>query len=220
MADNSTPVKRKRVENNENIFVNVFSQLPLKRTRRVLPKDDDPVLIAEHRRVVEERTRRQLEETQLTGDGGDLLAVNDAEGVARLRAAVISIKEVHGYKTLNDFITDLLQTRDQHLSSQVTKLVERHGLAYLESMRARCPEQITKWAIEITVETVASEGSKLTQLMCPSSGSVSDRIKSWSLPKVMSEAKEVAPTIYRLLQATGECEKQGNIRRDRDLVGF
>lgn len=106
MTISLSPGKCRQRENNKNIFINTFSdQPPPKHTHRVLPKDDDPALIAAHRKAVEERAEHERASVQ---EEADYIAAEDA---VCLQAAVTAVRMDHGFK-LNDFIAALLCTKD------------------------------------------------------------------------------------------------------------
>lgn len=212
------PTPRKR-QTDENVFVHVDASQP-KRARRVLPNVNTPEFKAAHQRAVEDRLRQQQEQSNSEAtramEDEKRKAQADADAV-RLKDALSRIKD-SGFTTLDKFITHLLATQDPHLSSEVTKLVDRHGARYLEAIQNRSPVTVHTWATGLVLEAVANEGKHLAAALRPSSSRLTPLLETWSLENVLAKAKDIAPTIYQLLQAAGTHVEQGSQRRDRDLV--
>lgn len=154
------PTPRKR-QTDENVFVHVDASQP-KRARRVLPnvRVNTPEFKAAHQRAIEDRLRQQQEQSNSEAtramEDEKRKAQADADAV-RLKDALSRIKD-SGFTTLDKFITHLLATQDPHLSSEVTKLVDRHGARYLEAIQNRSPVTVHTWATGLVLEAVANEG--------------------------------------------------------------
>lgn len=228
MSERSPASAKKRPHADENVFEphhpTDTPPATAKRTRRrALFRDDDPELIASQQRAVEERKLKDMQDEVANQQRAqealqDAKQKQDEADIKRVKAALAGIKAEHGFTSLWDFIAHLFATRDSHVSSQMTKLVDTHGTEMLDSMHKRSPEVVTAWATGITMEAVASEGSRLAQLLRPQDGSLSAQLAGWSLASTLAKAKEVAPTIYQLLQAAGSCVGQGTVHKDRDIV--
>ena len=94
-----------------------------------------------------------------------------------------------------------MSTDDPTRSSQVTKMIDNHGVTLLESIRRRRPEVANDWALSTTRELISKEGDVLAQRFRPEPGtSITDILQQFSLKGFLSEAESVAPTIYQLLQ--------------------
>jgi hypothetical protein len=95
--------------------------------------------------------RRQGEEKQREEAvaKADFLAQHEWEEEAERRVTstlrigqVLDTVKAAGYKTLHEFLADLLATKDQHQSSQVSQTLINHGDELLELIRARQPELV------------------------------------------------------------------------------
>ena len=54
-----------------------------------------------------------------------------------------------------DFVDELLNVRDQQLSARVSRMLGQHGEAILNSIRARQPDLVEKWAADVSGEILA-----------------------------------------------------------------
>ncbi|KAJ7759710.1 hypothetical protein B0H14DRAFT_3165853 [Mycena olivaceomarginata] len=161
--------KRKANDENSGQFINT-SGPPQKRPRRV------PQTVTEASRM---EARRQWEEKQReeAAAKADFLAQREREEEAERRATstlrigqVLDTVKAAGYKTLHEFLADLLATKDQHQSSQVSQTLINHGDELLELIRARQPELVSQWISKVAGETLKEEGAKLAQLLRPPQG--------------------------------------------------
>jgi predicted thioredoxin/glutaredoxin len=82
---------------------------------------------------------------------------------------VLSSITAAGYETLYGFMEELLNTRDQHISSRVSKMLGQHGEEILNNIRARQPDLVTQWAVNISGEILAEEGQRLANYLHPAS---------------------------------------------------
>ena len=94
-----------------------------------------------------------------------------------------------------------MSTDDPTRSSQVTKMIDSHGILFLKSIRRRRPKIANDWAISTTRELVIKEGDELARCFRPQPRtSVTNILQQFSLKGFLSEAESVAPTIYQVLR--------------------
>ncbi|KAJ7850786.1 hypothetical protein B0H14DRAFT_2224406, partial [Mycena olivaceomarginata] len=139
-------------------------------------------------------------------------------------AQVLDAMKTAGYKTLHEFLADLLATKDQHQSSQVSQMLINHGHELLDLIRSRQPELISVWISKVAGEVLAEEGTRLVQLLRPPiNQSVHITLANFSLEKLLADAAYLAPTLCFLLRSltrgseTDEAAEKAP-RRDMDLV--
>jgi hypothetical protein len=207
------PTKRRANDENANpSFVNVSQ--PRKR-HRAIPLSDATLLQAQ---LVAERQAKETAEMELRKDQERLsvkLGVTE-----RVRNALNGITEA-GYGSLHAFLGELFTTTDQQQSAQVSRMLGSHGQDILDKMRAKRPDVLNEWAIEVTGDIIAEEGKKLAAYLRPAQGcAVSDVLENFSLDKIMHVSEEIAPNFVRLLRSVGMKEKTSSTRRDHDLVRF
>ncbi|KAF8141068.1 hypothetical protein K438DRAFT_2114906 [Mycena galopus ATCC 62051] len=191
--------KWKANDDNSRPFINT-SGPPQKRPRHV------PQTVTEALRM---EARRQWEENQHKE------AAAKANFLAQLKAA--------GYKTLHKFLVNLLATKDQHQSSQVSQTLINNGDELLELICARQPELVSQWISKVAGKILKEEGTKLAQLLRPPQGQgVSTTLESFSLEHILADAEYLAPTLCILLCSLVREEADKNSgkekRRDIDLV--
>ncbi|KAJ7909892.1 hypothetical protein B0H13DRAFT_2233006 [Mycena leptocephala] len=186
-------------ENNGLQFVDM-SGPPKKRQRRVAQPITE-VTQAEARRVWEERQRAD------TVAQAEFNAAHEREEEAERRATsktrigqvLQSIKEA-GYSSLYNLLDDLVTTKDQHHSSQVSQMLVHHGEELLDPIRLRQPEIVAQWIKRVAGDILAEEGAKLAQHLRPPQGqSVTKTLENFSLKRILADAEFIAPTICHLL---------------------
>ena len=140
--------KRRHAASNENDPFVVFTpDTPhAKRRRRTFPDTADPAFIECHKKLQEERAEREKRAKEEQ-------EVKDAEETARKLKATLTLVQEQGY-TLHDWLAELFMTKDPHISSQVTKLIEKHGREHLDAMLARSPEVVTQWVTDQTSDSL------------------------------------------------------------------
>jgi hypothetical protein len=135
---------------------------------------------------------------------------------------VLSSITAAGYETLYAFVDELLNTRDQQISSRVSKMLGQHGDAILNNIRARQPGLAIQWAVNVSGEILAEEGQRLANYLRPTADrGMSDVLQKFSLEKIMAEAEHIAPTLCNLLRQIATNSKpnaRDNVRKDRSLV--
>ena len=75
-----------------------------------------------------------------------------------------------GYQSLYDFMDELLNIHDQQLSSHISKMLDQHGEAILNSIQARQPDIANHWALGISGEILLEEGQRLAKFLQPRDG--------------------------------------------------
>ncbi|KAJ6565075.1 hypothetical protein B0H10DRAFT_1843128 [Mycena sp. CBHHK59/15] len=160
----------------------------------------------------------------------DFFAQREREEEAERRAAsalrigqVLDTVKAAGYKTLHEFLGDLLTTKDQHQSSQVSQTLINHGDELLDLIRERQPELVSQWISKVTAEILKEEGTKLAQLLRPPQGQgVSTTLENFSLERILADAEYLAPTLCILLRSLAregaDTDSGKEKRRDVDLV--
>ena len=112
---------------------------PVKKKRRVVRKHTDKEL-AELRRVAAES--RALEQAHAKEKDNEL---EKKQKTLKLNQALQGIRGA-GFKTLHSFLDALMNTDDPSRSSQVTQMIESHGISFLEGIRRRRPDIANDWA--------------------------------------------------------------------------
>lgn len=126
-----------------------------------------------------------------------------------------------GSSTLYEFVDELLSTKDQQISSQVSCMLGQHGDVILNAIRKRQRDLVKKWAIDLTGELLAGEGRKLAECLRPEkSQKTSSTLEEFSLDRIMADAELLAPNLCRLLRAVSDAERpaEDKTRKNRSLV--
>jgi hypothetical protein len=171
-----------------------------------------PVTLAEIKNLQQERAQKD----QAAAEVGAR-----AEAKARVEQVLGSITTA-GYETLYGFVDELLNIRDQQLSSRVSNMLGQHGEAILNSIRARQPDLVKKWAVSISGELLAEEGRQLAKYLRPGENqTTSELLQQFSLERIMTEAEHIAPTLCQLLRQIAikeRPEEKDKVRKDRSLA--
>lgn len=215
--------KRKATDENTMQFVNTLGP-PLKRTRRV----PQPVTEESSKEARKQWEDRQREEAAAKAE---FLAQREREEEAERRATsafrigqVLEAVKGAGYKTLHEFLADLMATKDQHQSSQVSQMLINHGHELLDLIRARQPELVSQWITKAAGEILGEEGANLVQLLRPPQlQNVSTTLANFSLERTLADAEYAAPTLCFLLRSLARGSEADDAattekRRDTDLV--
>ncbi|KDQ57976.1 hypothetical protein JAAARDRAFT_107360, partial [Jaapia argillacea MUCL 33604] len=124
-----------------------------------------------------------------------------------------------GFTTLYEFLDSLLKTKDQQLSSRMTKMISMHGPELLDSIRCRKPDVVDAWSWNNMATIVSQEGKKLAELLRPVPNEpISVLLERFDLGEVLLEAEKLAPCICSLLREAGIGKKEPSKRRDENLV--
>ena len=101
-------------------------------------------------------------------------------------------------------------------------MLGQHGEDILNNIRARQPDLVTQWAINMSGEILAQEGQWLANYLRPGADrKTSDVLQEFSLEKIMAEAEHIAPTLCQLLRQIATNSKPNareKVRKDRSLV--
>ncbi|KAJ6514380.1 hypothetical protein C8R47DRAFT_1282359 [Mycena vitilis] len=214
--------KRKANDENSSQFINI-SGPPQKRLRRVAQTVTEASR-AEARQQWEEKQREEA------AARAELDAQREREEEAEKRATssfrigqVLDAVKTAGYRTLHEFLADLLAAKDAHQSSQVSQTLINHGDELLDLIRRRQPDLVSQWVSRVAADILKEEGATLAQILRPPQGQgVSTTLESFSLAQILADAEYHAPTLCMLLrslareEADEEPGKQK--RRDVDLV--
>ena len=194
----STPVVR------SDSFFDGFT--PVEKKRRIVRRHTDQEL-AELRRVAAES--RALEQAQAKEKDDEL---EKKQKTLKLNQALEGIRGA-GFQTLHSFLDALMNTDDPSRSSQVTRMIESHGISILEGIRRRRPEVANDWALSTARELVFKESDELAQCFRPQQGSsIADVLHQFSLKGFLAKAETVAPTIFQVLrQVAFPCNSEGDI---------
>jgi hypothetical protein len=161
--------------------------------------------MAEAQRATEAAAARQAE-------------VNTTKRVAQVLAAVSET----GYGSLAEFLTDLMTTKDRVQSSQVSKMLIHHGDRLLDLVHERQPALVNDWAVTLSGQILAKEANILADYLHPPQGQeVSEVLATFSLDRILSNARKLVPHFCDLLQKVCMKEKSStetNKRKDCDLV--
>jgi hypothetical protein len=105
-----------------------------------------------------------------------------------------------GYRSLAKFLTDLMTTKDQVQSSQVSKMLIQHGDNFLDLIREQQLSMASGWALRVSGEIIGKEAKKLADYFRPEQGQeVSEVLANFSLDRILSDAEEMAPNFCELL---------------------
>ncbi|KAJ7778872.1 hypothetical protein B0H14DRAFT_3587065 [Mycena olivaceomarginata] len=80
---------------------------------------------------------------------------------------VLQAVKAAGYGSLYGFLDDLVTTKDQNHSSQVSQMLISHGDELLDLIRSRQPEVVSQWISKVAGNILAEEGAKLAQHLRP-----------------------------------------------------
>ena len=211
----------KRARNDENkpfIFLDSSTQA-FKCPRRVAQS----VSLPDIQNLQQERARKDAAHAESLEEGLREAAEEKqcAEVKSRVEQVLKSVTAA-GYKSLFEFVNELLHIRDQQISSQVSRMLGRHGEEVLNSIRARQPKLANHWALNMTGKVLAKEGQWLAEYLRPEQGSPVSRIlQNFSLERIITNVETMAPTLCKLLReiAIGErLDATEQLRKDRSLV--
>ena len=139
----------------------------------------------------------QQEQTKQHQAAADLK--DHADSKSHIEQVLGSITDT-GYKSLYDFVGKLLHIRDQQISSRVSKMLGIHGEAILNNIRARQPDLVARWDVGVTGEVLAEEGQRLADYLRPDDNQSTSKLQKFSLDRIMSESKQIAPNLYKMLR--------------------
>jgi hypothetical protein len=155
----------------------------------------------------------------------ELSAAHEAEAnTMRHVARVLTAVSETGYGSLAKFLTDLMTTKDQVQSSQVSKMLIHHGDRLLGLVHERQLALVNDWAVTLSGKILAKEAKILADYLHPPQGQeVSEVLATFSLDKILANAQRLAPNFCNLLQKV--CTKENSSvetskPQDCDLVSM
>lgn len=153
-------------------FVDAFTPVPKRRKfRRQVPSGETPDAGLGHDEGEVEKRDEEERKAAAAQEKKQVEALEKKEE-ERLNKALRLIEGV-GYPTLHTFLKSLLTTKDQHRSSQVSRMLVQHGSSLLDNIHQRQPEVANDWAISTVRQLVLL--AKLRHLASP-------RLATWRSP--------------------------------------
>ncbi|KAJ7686218.1 hypothetical protein B0H17DRAFT_1137076 [Mycena rosella] len=136
-----------------------------------------------------------------------------AESAFRIGQVLDAVKTT-GYRTLHEFLAELLATKDQHQSSQVSQMLILHGHELLDLIHSHRLEVVTQW--------ISKAAGSILRLSPPQNQSVTATLQNFSLESVLADAEYIAPTLCMLLRTLTQGSDPENLaggerRRNTDL---
>ena len=142
----------KRLRNDENTSLSFVESTPVSKHPRLRAQ---AFTLAEIQNL-------QQEQAQKDRAAADAKARADEK--SRVEQVLGSVTAA-GYQSLYDFMDELLNIRDQQLSSRISKMLGQHREAILNSIRARQPDIANHWALGISGEILSEEGQRLAKFL-------------------------------------------------------
>jgi hypothetical protein len=205
----------KRRTNDENAIPSFVDMSQPRKRHKAIPLSDATLL--QGQLIADRQAKESAEIEQRKAQEKESVKFAATE---RIRHALDGIAEA-GYGSLHEFLGELFTTTDQQQSAQVSRMLVSHGRDVLDKMRAKRPDILNGWAIEVTGDILAEEGKKLASYLRPAQGrAVSDILENFSLDKIMRVSEDVAPNLVRLLRSVGTNEKSNSTRKNHDLVSY
>ncbi|KAJ7803242.1 hypothetical protein B0H14DRAFT_2613611 [Mycena olivaceomarginata] len=153
-------------ENNVLEFINI-SGPPQKRQRRVAQPVTEATQ-AEAQRVWQEQHQAEAAARAKFTAAREREAEAERRATSKIRVGhVLQAVKAAGYGSLYGFLDDLVTTKDQNHSSQVSQMLISHGDELLTSIRSRQPEVVSQWISKVAGNILAEEGAKLAQHLRP-----------------------------------------------------
>jgi len=215
-----TPINVLSTPVNGVTFIDGFTPVP-KRRRFAKPFTAEDITNARlerqsrekeeaERRADEEQARRHEEE-----------AVRQQEEVVKLNSALNGITNA-GYPTLYSFTSALINTKDPARSSQVSRMLAKHGHSLLDSIQQQQPKVTNDWALSTVRQLVDAEAQRLAKHFQPQQLTpTSEILRRFSLSQFLEDAESLAPSIFQILQQIGFPESSNSLAgavKNRDLV--
>ncbi|KAJ7810641.1 hypothetical protein B0H14DRAFT_2607157 [Mycena olivaceomarginata] len=197
--------KRRGDANENNIlqFINVLG--PPKKRQRRLTQPITEAMQAEAQRVWQERHQAEVATRAEFTPARECEAEAERRATSKIRVGhVLQAVKAAGYGSLYGFLDDLVTTKDQNHSSQVSQMLISHGDELLNSIHSRQPEVVSQWITKVAGNILAEEGAKLAQHLRPPHGQ-----------------KFIAPTLCHflaLLAKADPSETHAEGRKDKNLV--
>ncbi|KAF5335492.1 hypothetical protein D9611_012206 [Ephemerocybe angulata] len=187
---------------------------PRKRQKLIVLTDE---LRAQNQATWQEKQREREEERQL-----EVVRKEDmqrAEQEARLRATLEAIKE-HGYPTLFSFISSLYSTRNQQISSQVSKMVSEHAPQLHDFILHRdVTDRSRTWIRSNFAVILSTEMDKITKILQPEwNGDVSAVLAGFSLAGLLAASTDIAPNLREIIRGLLGYNEDQATRKKKDVV--
>ncbi|KAJ7809227.1 hypothetical protein B0H14DRAFT_2608207 [Mycena olivaceomarginata] len=149
----------------------------------------------------------------------EFTAAREREAEAERRATskirvghVLQAVKAAGYGSLYGLLDDLVTTKDQNHSSQVSQMLISHGDELLDSIRSRQPDVVSQWISKVAGNILAEEGAKLAQHLRPPHGqSVLATVLCILAQTTNEKASEYQTTMGIYLLACGASRSQFDV---------
>lgn len=217
---NPTPVRRGR---------------PMKKARKSGPATEPRLSAADLeqqqrlRQEQQEQRQREMEaeKQQLREQARQLREETKEQEKTRNAKALLDVMKKdtadggYGFKTFNEFMTALMDSKDQQLSASMSRFSNKHGGALIEALARRAPDIAVDAAVDTLAETLQKEGKAVKEIF--SRGfytSVSELLKTFSMETLSQKLQEAAPTIWKLLteMSLPLYKRQKKNQRDENLI--
>ena len=117
------------------------------------------------------KQKRDAESCKAVEEAEEMEAEENRRDEAKARVWVVlgSITAAR-YNTLYAFLADLMTTKDQQQSAQVSKMLLSHGVELLDHIEQHQPKTINHWITQRVGDMLAIEGQKLVEYLRPAQG--------------------------------------------------
>ena len=121
------------------------------------------------------------------------------------------------------FLEALFTSRDQQISSIVSRLLSSHGDELLDAISKKRPDTVKNWHRQCIEHDLGKEGGRIVDELLPPYGeTLSSLLSDFSLSTIASRTQARAPLLWKCLTSVGMVSgDSASDRRDRELVsGF
>lgn len=129
-----------------------------------------------------------------------------------------------GFKSIDDFMRNLMTPGDDpQFTANISRWCRDHGEDFARQIFSRAPEVGDRLVIAEASQILQREGQAIQNLLTrDSSTTVSEVLKTFSIPELSKQLQDIAPTLWRLLVTTATNPKQevNETRRDKSLVSI
>ncbi|KAF6757718.1 hypothetical protein DFP72DRAFT_753328, partial [Ephemerocybe angulata] len=125
-----------------------------------------------------------------------------------------------GYPALFSFISSLYTTKNQHMSSQVSKMVSEHAPQLHDFILHRdVTDRSRTWIRANFAIILGEEMDKVTKILQPEwQGDLSAVLAGFSLGGILVASKEVAPNLHEIIRGLLGWEEGQSTRKKKDVV--
>ncbi|TDL22081.1 hypothetical protein BD410DRAFT_803611 [Rickenella mellea] len=125
--------------------------------------------------------------------------------------------------TLSEFVTGIMESKDQQQSALASRVLGRHGCEMVDSMVRKRPDILQDWVHQSALPLYAAEGKSLASNFHPdTSQGLSNFLQNWSMDSIVERAERLAPRFWQVLQHIGQvgdpAKEKEDRRRDAGLV--